>query len=303
MLYGITDIGSNTVRLNVYRYDDNDINIVFSKKENLGLMFYVDEGRLTEEGIEKIVKVVKELKNDLDDLHISGYSFFSTAALRNIKNSSDVIQTIKNRVNVEIELLSGEEEGQLSFCGSIFNTEKDDGVLIDLGGGSVEIVLFKDRNILENYSIPVGSLKMFNEYVSEMLPNKEESDLIRERVCFELKKIGADNNEKIPFMYGIGGSIRAIGKILVDLKLLPNKNDLIDIALLEQLKNELGQNNKDTYNKILHVKPSRIHTVVPALIIIETITSYFGCEEIQISKFGVREGYLYEKVLKRCLNV
>lgn len=303
MLYGITDIGSNTVRLNVYRYNDNDINIVFSKKENLGLMFYINDGKLTDEGIEKIVKVVKELKNDLDDLHITDYSLFSTAALRNIKNSSDVIQIIKDRVNIEIELLSGDEEGKLSFCGSIFNTEKDDGVLIDLGGGSVEIVLFKDRTIQANYSIPVGSLKMFNEYVSEILPNKTESDLIRERVYSELEKIGVENKEKIPFLYGIGGSIRAIGKILVDLKLLTNKNDLIDITLLDQLKNELEHNNKDTYNKILHVKPSRIHTVVPALIIIEAITSYFGCEELQISKFGVREGYLYEKVLKRCLNV
>jgi exopolyphosphatase/guanosine-5'-triphosphate,3'-diphosphate pyrophosphatase len=57
---------------------------------------------------------------------------------------------------------------------------------------------------------------------------------------------------------------------------------------------------KDTYTEILQVKPSRIHTFVPALIIVESISSYFGCEKLQISKYTVREGYLYEKLLKRC---
>ena len=70
-------------------------------------------------------------------------------------------------------LLSGEEEGELSFFGSIPTIKGDDGILIDLGGGSVEIVLFKDRKIYEKYSIPIGFLKMFNDYVSDIIPNKE----------------------------------------------------------------------------------------------------------------------------------
>ena len=80
--------------------------------------------------------------------------------MRNIENSDEVIQIIKDKVNIEIDLLSGEEEGELSFCGSISTIKRDDGILIDLGGGSVEIVLFKDRKIDEKYSIPIGSLKM-----------------------------------------------------------------------------------------------------------------------------------------------
>ncbi len=95
-----------------------------------------------------------------------------------------------------------------------------------------------------------------------------------------------------------------IKKLLFDLNFQQNKWDLIDVKLLERLKRiELKHNNKDTYNKILHVKPSRIHTLVPSLLTLEAITSYFGCSEIQISKFSVREGYLYKKILNRCQNV
>ena len=302
MLYGVVDIGSNTVKLNVYNYRHNVINVEFSEKENLGLLFYINNGKLTDNGIEELVTVLKKMKNDLDYLKIDNYSFFSTASLRNIENIAEVLQIIKNRVNIEIDLLSGEEEGELSFYGSIPTIKGDDGILIDLGGGSVEIVLFKERKIYKKYSIPIGFLKMFNDYVSDIIPNKKECKLIEERIYFELDKIGLKNNEKIPFMCGVGGSIRAIKKLLVNLDLQKKKDNLVDVKLLKQLKKELKLNesnhNNYIYYKILHVKPSRVHTLVPALLIVESITSYFGCEEIQISKFSVREGYLRRKMLK-----
>jgi len=300
MLYGIVDIGSNTVRLNVYRSENHDINIMFSKKENIGLIFYIKEGILTNEGINKLVSILKEIRSDLDYLEINNYHFFATAWLRNIENSAEVIQIIKDKVNIGIDVLSGEEEGKLSFCGSMHILKRDDGILIDLGGGSVEIVLFKNRKVEEACSIPVGSLKMYNEYVSLIIPDEKGSNLIKERIYSELNRICPNNQGKILFMCGIGGNIRTIKKLLVNLNLQWNKGDLIDVKLLEQLEKELKHNNKDTYNKILYIKPSRIHTLVPALLTLEAIISYFGCKELQISKFSVREGYLYKKVLYRC---
>nr|WP_319373857.1 phosphatase [uncultured Methanobacterium sp.] len=302
MLYGVVDIGSNTVRLNVYRYENNKISVMFSNKENLGLVFYIKNKKLTDEGVEKLVSVLKEMKNDLDYFKIKNYSFFSTASLRNIENRAEVIGIIKNKVNIEIDVLSGEEEGTLSFCGSISTMKKDNGILIDVGGGSVEVVIFRDRKIKEKYSIPLGSLKIYNKYVSGMIPNKEESNLIKETVYSKLDKMDF-NEEKIPFMCGVGGSIRAMGKMIIDLHLQDKNYNLIDLKLLNRLKEELKYDNKDTYNKILHVKPSRIHTLVPTLIIVESIASYFGCDQLQISEFSVREGYLFKKMLNRCQNV
>ena len=300
MSYGIVDIGSNTVKLNVYRCKDNEINLIFTKKENLGLVFYVKKQMLTDEGIEKLVSVLKDLKDDLDFLNVESYSFFATASLRNIENSDQVIKIIKDRVNIEIDVISGKQEGELSFLGSVSKIKEDDGILIDVGGGSVEVVLFKNKEIEEKNSIPVGSLKMYDKYVSYLVPNPEECDQIKERVCFELKKIDITHREKIPFLCGVGGSIRAIEQILVDLNLQSKTDELIDVKLLSQLRNELNHNNKETYNKILHVKPSRIHVIVPTLLIMESIISYFGSERLQVSKFSVREGYLYKKMLNRC---
>ena len=294
MLHGIIDIGSNTIRLNVYRVEDEKVNVVVSKKEILGLISYVKKGKLTAKGVKKLVADLKEMKDLLDLLKIESYHFFATASLRNIKNSAEVTQVIRDRVGIEVDVLSGEEEGELSFYGSLATIKEDDGILIDLGGGSVELVLFQDKKITEKRSIPVGSLKMFDEYVSQMIPTREEAEQIKERVHHELEKTGL--KETIPYMCGVGGALRAVKHLLVDLK--KPKEDLMDVKLLKQLEAELKHNDKPTYNKILHVKPARIHTLVPALLITDELTSYFGCEKLQVSKYSIREGYLYRKVLK-----
>ncbi|BDZ71001.1 phosphatase [Methanobacterium petrolearium] len=226
--------------------------------------------------------------------------FLFHGPLRVIKNRAQVIQIIQDNVNIEVDVLSGEEEGAMSFYGSVSTLKKDNGILIDVGGGSVEIVLFKNKKIIKSCSIGVGSLKMYNEYVSLLIPTEKECKLIKNVVYSELDKINFETDEKIPFMCGVGGNIRAMGKILVDLKLIKSKKGLIDIKLIKKLKMEFKPEKKDTYTEILQVKPSRIHTFVPALIIVESISSYFGCEKLQISKYTVREGYLYEKLLKRC---
>lgn len=302
MLFGVIDIGSNTVRLNVYSCRDNDAYVVFSKKESLGLGFYVKKGKLSNKGIKKVVTVLGHMKYDLDYLKIDDYRFFATASLRNIKNSDEVIQIIKNKVGIEIDLLSGDEEAELSFYGSILTIKINEGILIDVGGGSIEIVHFKDEKILEEHSIPTGSLRLFNDYVTSMIPDEEESNLIRERIYSELDKFGF-NNKNINFLCCVGGNVRAIGKILVDQDLVKNTDDLIDVKLIKQLNKELSRNDKDTFNKILHVKPSRIHTIVPTLIVIASICSYFSCKELQISRFSIREGYLFRKMSIRCSYV
>lgn len=296
MLHGIIDIGSNTIRLNVYRVEDEKVNVVVSKKEILGLISYIKRGKLRGKGVKKLVADLKEMKDLLDLLNIESYHFFATASLRNIKNSAEITQIISDRVGIEVDVLSGEEEGELSFYGSLATIKEDDGILIDLGGGSVELVLFQDKKITEKRSIPVGSLKMFDEYVSQMIPTREEGERIKERVHQELEKTGLKG--KIPFMCGVGGALRAVKHLLVDMDLKKPKDDLMDVKLLKQLEAELEHNDKPTYNKILHVKPARIHTLVPALLITDGLTSYFGCEKLQVSKYSIREGYLYRKVLK-----
>ena len=102
-------------------------------------------------------------------------------------------------------------------------------------------------------------------------------------------------------MCGVGGTIRAVNNMLSELGLL-KKKDCIPVEMLTELDGKLSNGDRSSYDIILHVKPSRIHTVVPGLLIFKVLTKYFGCNEIQVSKFGVREGFFIENVYKKYIN-
>lgn len=295
MLYAIVDIGSNTVRLNIYDIIDGDAKFLLTKKYALELVSYIKKGKLTKKGINKLITVIEDIKNDLDDLNIKNYNMFATASIRNINNSKDVLKIIKNNLDVVIDVLDEKTEAKYSFEGSISIMNHNTGVLIDVGGGSSEIVIYKNNKIKQSYSLPIGSLSLFNDYVSLLVPTESESNAIIDRVNFEIEKQDIAQKD-YKFMCAVGGSVRAILKLSRDLKLVNRKERVISPKVFVLLREELPNNDKETYNKLLEAKPARIHTMIPGLLIIQTICNYFNIEEMQVSRYGVREGYLNSKL-------
>lgn len=293
MLYGITDIGSNTIRFKVYQYKNNKIKPLISKKKTAGLISYRENGKLNDEGIEVLLSTLKKFKKYMHSLDVEKTCYFATASLRNIENSEKVKEIVKSNLNIDIIILSSEKEAELSFK-SVAHDDLDnnEGVLIDVGGGSSEITIFENKNIIAETSLPIGSLYCYDKYVSLMLPTPEESEKIKERVKLELKKSGIKKYPK-DYLYGVGGTVRTIKKLLEHLDIKKDKSHIIPINLLDSLLNELNENNKECYRKILRIKPDRIHTIVPGILIVKTIAEFFNIKYLHISQDSLREGVLY----------
>ena len=175
MNIGIIDIGSNTIRLNVYESNEHSFHLLFSKKENVGLISYINKNNLTLEGINKLKQCLLRLKKTLDTLGIHIIDAFATASLRNLDNKDEVLAIISNTVKINIVLLSGTTEGNLSFKGAMHQIERPEGLYIDSGGASTEFVFYKHYNNLATYSLNIGSLNLFNKYVKKVIPTKEET--------------------------------------------------------------------------------------------------------------------------------
>lgn len=297
LITGIVDIGSNTVRLNVYNIEKNNVELMFSKKLQVGLLNYRKKKILKPDGVKVLIETIENFLEILKFLKITNYHFFATASLRNIKNKDEVLKKVKEETQISIEILSGEEEAELSFKGAISTITEDNGILIDVGGGSTEIVIFEDYTPKYKTSLPIGSLNLFNKFVNHMLPTDEEAELIRQETSNQLKQKNIKQTE-ISNMVGVGGTMRVINKLLIAQGLHEESEDTISTSLLRELENELKHNDKETYMKILKVKASRIHTLVPGLIIIDTICNYFNVKNVRVSQFGVREGYVHTKILK-----
>ena len=298
MTYGIIDIGSNTIRLNIYKIKGESFELLLSKKEAAGLVQYVKKEKMSDEGIHRLAECLNRFKEMMDLLHLDGYAAFATASLRNINNSKEVIEAIWSLCQIRIDLLSGAQEGRISFHGAIHGLHYDRGIYVDTGGGSSEIILYDQKQIGFVTSLPVGSLNLFNKYVSNIIPSKSEIKTIQDRLLKELK--ACDQKKSIlrcDDLAVTGGSMRAIRSLLVEMKWI--KDDVYELDacmlknLIKTLQNDIGQ----TIHLFLKVKPDRVHTMFTGLLIIDTIARYTKAKRIQVSTNGVREGYLMEKIL------
>lgn len=297
MLFGIIDVGSNTIRLNIYSYDNETVKSLLHKKTMAGLAGYVKDGYLSLRGINTACDIINDYKNILENFQINNIFIFATASLRNIINTDEVIRIIGERTGHSVDVITGEEEATLDFVGATHALQVTNGMMVDIGGGSTELAFYKNAKITKAISLPIGSLSLFSKHVRKLFPKKKEKQAMKEEILFELTKLGLEEQQAIPTICGVGGTIRAARELnneLFEIK----ENPTIAVDNISKILPMLHKPNKQTLHRILQIVPDRIHTITPGLLILHTIAEYFGSETIHVSGYGVREGYLYSKVLR-----
>lgn len=298
MNYGIIDMGSNTIRLCIYHYDNGTLNRIIDRKEMAELAGYIKGGKLSQTGISVACTALLSFREIVSNFTLDGLYVFATASLRNISNTEMVVQIIKEQTGFDVEVLSGEEEARLDFIGIFHETDVQDGVMADIGGGSTEIVLYENAKIIKAACIPVGSLNLYSQYVKRLIPNTDERGQITARIEEELSKIDGLPDHKIPVLCGVGGTLRAALKLNNRLFDEPAVNREFDTDHIRKILKRIAKDEIAMAKTIVKIVPERIHTITTGLLILSAVIRRFGSEQVFVSGHGVREGYIYGKVLK-----
>lgn len=189
MTYGVIDVGSNTIRLVIYEVKENRIESLFSNKNTAGLIGYVNDGELSRKGIRKACDVLNSLQKVAAHAQVEKLYVFATASLRNIANTKEAVEEIEKETGLDIDVISGHDEAELDFEGAAHAQKLKDGIMVDIGGGSTEVVAFADGKITDAVSLEFGSLSMYKTYVSRLFPKNSEERAIRKKVENEIKKV------------------------------------------------------------------------------------------------------------------
>lgn len=300
MITAIVDLGSNTIRLCVYDCNEENTKVILERKTMAGMVNFIENKKLSVQGIHRACDILIEYKDILNNFHLKDIDVhvFATASLRNIKNSEEVIESIKDLTGFDVDLISGKEEALLDFKGATNQFLYENGVLVDIGGGSTEIVVFKNRKVISADSMPVGSLNMYIKHVNKIIPKEKERAAIKADVLENLVACGI-KAETIRTICGVGGTIRAACKLSNDIFNYPQNNLIVNVKQLNKMADSIKDSKKTTLKPVLKNVPDRIHTIIPGLIVLETIANYFNSQNIIVSRYGVREGYLQERVLQK----
>ncbi len=297
MKYAIVDLGSNTVRLSVYdTLPDGSFQLLFSEKEMVGIVNYIDQGLLSQEGVEKACSVLLGFRTLLGHFGMEAMHVFATASLRNIRNTREAVEAIQRRTGLFVDVLSGETEARLGYYGALLTCDLQTGAMFDIGGGSTEILEVRKGDIRQAESLPIGSLNLFNQYVSKIWPKKGELAAIRERIGDTLAVAGLPA-KKVTCVCGVGGTARAVLKIAAAYYGLAPEERTLTVAELDEIASILLKRDRTARRLILRACPDRIHTILPGVLLMDTLVQSLCKEQIFISRYGVREGYLCHKLL------
>lgn len=301
MLHGIIDIGSNTIRMAIYSVECGKVELLTKKKHTVGLAAYIKENIMQKEGIEKTCAVLLEFKLFLTAHEISNISTFSAAALRNITNSRAAVEEIKARTGLDLMVMSGDKEAQFGFIGAMRTSQLKEGILIDIGGASTELVVYQNNQILYMTSLPVGSLAMHTKYVSGLLPNKVEAAQITSEVLRQVAMVKVFEGNTFLDICGIGGTFKGTCQLHNALDDLPEGNHKIPVSHLTEMINGFVVDDKEregaVFDLLLKFVPEREKSIIPGMIIAGALATNFCSAMITYSNSGVREGYLYDQVI------
>ena len=298
MNYAVVDLGSNSIRLSVYECDNYNIQKTFSYKELAGLAGYVSKGILNEAGIRKACTILNNIKDiatafaRIEDIHV-----FATASLRNVINGHEAVKIISEETALVPVILSGDEEAALGFYGVTRYVNCYDGIMIDIGGASTELVLFRGGKIEKTASLPIGCLNLVVKSVSQIIPKEQERKRIDAEIKKRFSKIGWAGKEKLPIMVGVGGTLRALLALSRTLYDVPDDVYEIKPDFVRKTAKLIAANKDGIYLSIYSTIPERLMTISTGLAILSRAIKVFGCETISVSNFGIREGYLLNRVL------
>jgi exopolyphosphatase/guanosine-5'-triphosphate,3'-diphosphate pyrophosphatase len=295
-MVAIIDLGSNTVRLNIYQIVNRWIEVVLSHKELASLSSYVNEfNQMTQAGIEKAMLIVRHYVGILDKLKVDQKYMIVTAAIRNVTNSATIMKDLKKVVPFSVELLSEEDEALADLEGVLIHHKFKSGFVIDIGGGSTEIVALKDEKVIYAKALKLGSLNAFSRHVEGLLPNKKELKRIELDVIDQIKKLALPVIKTSQF-YGVGGTIRAARKLAITLLDLPTNTQELNYPQVKRLMEIIQSKEKDVYVNIVQLIPERLHTILPGLQILKTLMRLHKKPLLIVHQQGVREGYLMKKL-------
>jgi len=287
----IVDIGSNSVRLVAYEALGRALTPIFNEKVLCGLGRGVaTTGFLSEDATAKALGALQRFRVLCRTMGIANLRAVATAAVRDAANGPQFLELAELAIGCEIDLLAGPREAQLSGLGVVSSIWAADGVVGDLGGGSLELADVEGGKVGRGVTLPLGGLSLLE--LSDRSP-KKAAKIARDA----LQKVKLLDNLAGRMFYAVGGTWRALARLHMSQRhypmrvmhnyVIPTRDALEFVKLVERIETE-------ALTSIETVSAARRPLLAYGAAVLEEIIRRSPPREIVISALGVREGLLFE---------
>jgi exopolyphosphatase / guanosine-5'-triphosphate,3'-diphosphate pyrophosphatase len=288
----IVDIGSNSVRLVVYSGAPRAPSIIFNEKVLAGLGQGLGETGMLGAGPQaRALAALRRFRLLVDQMEVRELRVLATAAVRDASNGDSFLDSIR-AIGFEPRVISGEKEGRLAGEGVLSGFPEADGLVGDLGGGSLELADVRGGAIHGSISLPFGVLRIGR-------PDAAAEKKLRRKLAAALKDsgLGARGGRR-PF-YMVGGSWRALARLDIisrDYPLPITHHYRMPPERPAELRKLIASLSKSDPKSMPMLTASRIPTLPNAKLILSALVDALQPSELIVSSFGIREGLLYHEL-------
>lgn len=299
MRIGIMDIGSNSIRLAIYEATpQGEYRLINENKESARLSEKMKNGgAMAREDILSIVPVLRQFREICGVYGCEKLRVSATAAIRNAANASEIAKLLESETGLEIEVLSGEQEAYFGFVGVTAAMDMEDGFIIDIGGGSTEITLFRGRRMLRSVSLPVGAVNTQLKYGASDPWTEEDAAGLRSEIESLLDGHSwLTGHPGLPLI-GLGGTIRTLGKLDQRARNYPFRvahQYRLEPENIRHFAESLPGMPLDKRKRLDGLSKSRADIIVPGLIIFQMVFKRLESVYCIVSGTGLREGLLLD---------
>ena len=283
MRYAAIDIGSNAIRLLIADIIENNGSVSFKKNTlvrvplRLGDDAFLQQ-HISDKKIVDLLKTMKAFRNLIDVYKVTDYMAFATSAMREAKNGQDIVKLIKEKAEIDLEIVAGQKEAKIIYSNHAEqNIDKAKNYLyIDVGGGSTELSLFEDGKLLASQSFNIGTIRILDNQ------DKDES-------WNEMREFIRENTRHFKVLNGIGtgGNINKLYRLSEEKDGAP-----LSFVKLRSLYNYLNSFSlKDRIN-VLGINQDRADVIIPACEIYISVMKWANIKNVYVPSVGLVDGII-----------
>jgi len=294
------DIGTNTILLLIAKVEAGKIHPLYEKETVVRLGEGLQKnGVLLQEAMDRAIQTLAQDLKQSQEMGVQEIFAAGTSALREARNSQDFLKLAKEKLDLSIEVISGEEEARLSFLAVAKDLQERQKptFVVDIGGGSTEFILGEGEQIDQWVSLPLGSVRFTEQFLLSDPVQEEEWGRMEKTIREFLR--GIPRSRKQVSMVAVGGTATTLASVEQGLQDFVAEKIHHFVLGRETLKNQLLLYRSKTIEerkKIPGLPPSRADVILAGGAILYLAMEALECPAVSISCHGVRYGLIYKKL-------
>ncbi len=298
----VIDIGSNSGRVVILERDRaGHLRLLTGSRAPLRLVGDVDEQQsLTEASMARTIEALRDFHAIAAGAGARRIVAVATAAMRDAPNGHLFIDRIRRELGIQLDIIDGQEEGRYGFAGAVRGLPVSSGLLFDLGGGSMQISHFRNRALDRVISLPLGALRLSEQFLASDPPRRKEIRRVRQHVAKHLTRAKVPSLGRSERLLGTGGTLRNLAKIDRNARGYPISRlhgYALSLKRLHDIVDDLTTRREKERDAISGLSVDRADSIAGGALAIEALMEHVGAGEVLVSGQGVREG-IAQRLLK-----